>query len=75
MQILKLKPMKIVRTALFAIMALCFFGSAQAQVRINAHIGTPPPRHRVVVVHRQVRHYPVRRHYVHRRHVVVRRHY
>ena len=62
--------MKIVRTALFAIAAICFFGSANAQIRIKARIGTPPPPHREVVVV----HHPVVHHY-HRRHVIVRRHY
>ncbi|MDB5032337.1 MAG: hypothetical protein JWP71_3058 [Mucilaginibacter sp.] len=68
--------MKIVKTLLFAIMAICFLGSAQAQIRVKARIGTPPPpQHRVVVVQRPVHHYQARRHYVKRRHVVVRRHY
>jgi hypothetical protein len=61
--------MKIVKTLLFAIVATCFFASANAQVRINARIGHPVhrPARRVVVVHHPVHH--------HHRHVVVRRHY
>jgi hypothetical protein len=62
--------MKIFKTVAFAIVALCFFGSAEAQVVVKARIGERP-HHRVVVVHhRYYRHHYRPRH----REVVVVRH-
>jgi hypothetical protein len=65
--------MKALRILAVAVMAMCFFGSAHAQVVVRARIGTPPPRHRVVVVNRgyhrgyyhrpYYRHHPVRRYH------------
>ncbi|MEO6523906.1 MAG: hypothetical protein ABIN91_19640 [Mucilaginibacter sp.] len=73
--------MKSLKILAVAVAAVCFFETANAQVVVRARIGTPPPRHRVVVVQHPVQrrvvvtrsyHRPYRHHYVHHRTVVVR---
>ncbi len=59
--------MKIVKTLIVILMATCFFGSAKAQVRVKAVIGTQAHHRREVIVRRPVRHY-------HHRKVVIVRH-
>jgi hypothetical protein len=62
--------MKMIKLTIIALIFAFSFQAANAQLRVGVHIGTPPPRHRVVVVER-----PYHRHYHHRRVVVVERPY
>lgn len=67
--------MKTIKLMLIALIATFTFSAANAQVRVRASIGAPPP-HRVVVVHRPPYHprtVVVRRPAYRRRVVVVHR--
>lgn len=44
--------MKIIKIALIAVVTVFTFSAAEAQVRVNATIGSRPVPHRTVVVHR-----------------------
>jgi hypothetical protein len=48
--------MKALKILAVAVVAVCCIETANAQVVVRARIGTPPPRHRVVVVQRPVHH-------------------
>ena len=70
--------MKALKIALIALVTVFTFSAAHAQVHVGVRVGTPPPPHRVVVVHHRhvyhrrvvvVHHRPV---YHHRRVVVIR---
>jgi hypothetical protein len=70
--------MKSLKVLAIAIVAMFAFEGAKAQVVVNAHIGTPPPRPRTVLVERPVDRVVVvdryhRRHPRYRRAVVVSR--
>ncbi|QKJ29043.1 hypothetical protein HQ865_04510 [Mucilaginibacter mali] len=68
--------MKSLKIMFIALVAVFTFSAANAQVRVHATIGTPPPHHRVVVVHRPPYHprtVVVRRPAYHHRVVVVHR--
>lgn len=63
--------MKTIKLTIVALILACTFQVANAQVRVGVRLGTPPPRHRVVVVERRPvyrRHYYRRPVYVHRYH-------
>ena len=57
--------MKTIKLTIIALIVACSFQVANAQVSVGLRVGTPPPRHRTVVVERR----PV---VVQRRHVIVR---
>jgi hypothetical protein len=71
--------MKTIKLTIVAVILACTFQAAHAQVRVGVRIGTPPPRH-VVVVGRPYGYYHAR--YYHRpyyrtyyRHAYYRRHW
>jgi hypothetical protein len=55
--------MKVIKLTIIALILTCSFQLVNAQVRVGVRIGTPPPYHRVVVVHRPV--YVHHRYYAH----------